>query len=194
MNRRHLLTALTLSAATPALAAKPSAAQKLVLAAESQIGITVRYDPAYEKLAYPMGDVAMERGVCTDVVIRAYRKGLGLDLQKLVHDDMRKNFAKYPAIWGLDGPDPNIDHRRVPNLQCFFKRHNAALMDTEYAPGDLVTLVLPGNLPHIAIVSGQQNTEGSRYLVIHNIGGGTQREDVLERYPTTGHHRFFPVS
>jgi uncharacterized protein len=192
MKRRDLLSLVALSAASPAWAARSTPAQKLIAAAESQIGVTVKYDPAYEKLNYPNGDVAIERGVCTDVVIRAYRQGLRVDLQRLVHEDMRENFSSYPKSWGLKSPDRNIDHRRVPNLQRYFKRQNAELKNQDHAPGDVVTMMLPGNLPHIAIVSATRNAEGNHYLAIHNIGGGTRREDVLATYPLTGHYRFFP--
>jgi uncharacterized protein YijF (DUF1287 family) len=169
-------------------------AQKLIAAAEQQIGVTQRYDPAYTQLKYPNGDVPRERGVCTDVVIRAYRDGLGIDLQKVVHEDMRKAFSAYPKKWGLKKPDPNIDHRRVPNLQAYFKRRGAALGVSEnasdYLPGDVVTQMLPGNLPHIVIVSHRANADGTRPLVIHNIGAGARSEDSLFSYEITGHYRF----
>lgn len=153
------------------------------------------YDPSYVSLDYPGGDVPRERGVCTDVVVRALRDGLGKDLQKLVHEDMRANFSKYPEIWGLKRPDKNIDHRRVPNLMAYFKRHHttiptAAKPDPEkFLPGDLVTCTVPPNLPHIMIVSGKKNARG-RPLVIHNIGGGTREEDRLGDFPLTGHFRW----
>ena len=192
LTRRMFVFAAACLAATPVRA--EGWQEKLVAAAESQIGRTIRYDPAYVKIGYPGGDVPIELGVCTDVIIRAYRDGLGLDLQKLVHEDMARNFAAYPGIWGLTKPDRNIDHRRVPNLQAFFRRKGAALPVPDsagnFAPGDLVTMMLPGNLPHIAIVSAQMNEAGTRPLVIHNIGGGTRREDVLSSYRITGRYRF----
>jgi uncharacterized protein len=195
MKRRHLLLAALLLP-HPAWANKVYPAQKLVEAATSQIGVTTLYDPAYVKLAYPNGDVPIDRGVCTDVVIRAYRQGLGIDLQQLVHNDMAKNFASYPKTWGLSKTDRNIDHRRVPNLQRFFKRQNAELSTSDdyssYQPGDLVTMTLPGNLPHIGIVSGTLNDKGSKPMLIHNIGGGTQLEDILGLYRITGQYRYFP--
>jgi uncharacterized protein YijF (DUF1287 family) len=171
-------------------------AAKLIAAAERQIGVTLFYDPVYTPIAYPGGDVPLARGVCTDVVIRAYRAGLGVDLQKLVHDDMLRHFSAYPARWGLTRPDANIDHRRVPNLQVFFRRAGASqpasTTAADFHPGDLVTVTLPGNLPHIMLVSQQMAGDGQRPLCIHNIGGGTQREDVLFTYPHSGHYRFKP--
>ncbi|MDR2219055.1 MAG: DUF1287 domain-containing protein [Methylobacillus sp.] len=167
----------------------------LVQAAREQIGVTLHYDSGYTRLAYPAGDVPPERGVCTDVVIRAYRKAYDCDLQSLVHEDMVKAFSAYPKIWGMKRPDANIDHRRVPNLQTFFKRRNANLPVTnhgaDYLPGDLVTLMLPGNLPHIMIVSDRKRSDGLP-LVIHNIGRGAREEDYLFGAPRTGHYRFLP--
>lgn len=167
---------------------------KLVAAARKQIGVTVAYDPAYTKLSYPGGDVAPERGVCTDVVIRAMRVGLSKDLQQLVHEDMRANFAAYPKNWGLSRPDKNIDHRRVPNLRAWFKRKGMELPLTKskdgkgFLPGDVVTCTVPPHLPHIMIVSDKKNAEGVP-LVIHNIGSGAREEDVLFTYVLTGHYR-----
>jgi uncharacterized protein YijF (DUF1287 family) len=166
---------------------------RLVAAAEAQVGVTVTYDPAYVRLPYPGGDVPRDRGVCTDVVIRAYRDAFGIDLQRLVHEDMRANFARYPRAWGLSRPDPNIDHRRVPNLQVFFRRQGRALPadagPATFAEGDLVTQMLPGNLPHIAVVTGQAGASGAP-LVVHNIGGGARLEDRLLDFPVTGRYRF----
>ena len=123
-----------------------------------------------------------------DLVIRAYRDGLGFDLQKSVHEDMASNFGAYPKHWGLKRPDRNIDHRRVPNLQTFVVRRSARASGA-WKPGDLVTMMLPGNLPHIGVV----NVDGARPLLVHNIGRGTQREDVIGLYPITGHYRFNPA-
>lgn len=166
----------------------------LVDSARSQIGVTVVYDPAYARLDYPLGDVPEDRGVCTDVVIRAYR-ALGLDLQRAVHEDMRAHFGAYPALWGLTRPDRNIDHRRVPNLETWLRRQGTRLDASDdaddYRAGDLVTWRLPGNLPHIGIVSDRRNADG-RPWVIHNIGAGTQEEDVLFAWPITAHFRFTP--
>lgn len=172
-------------------------AQKLVAAAESQIGITLIYDPAYAGLAFPNGDIPRERGVCTDVVIRAYRDAFGYDLQKAVNADMKAQFSAYPKIWGLKRPDRNIDHRRVPNLQTFFKRKGAelpvSLRPGDYVPGDLVSQMLPGNLPHIAIVSHRLSPDGERPMVVHNIGAGTRLEDRLFDFEITGRYRFQPA-
>jgi uncharacterized protein len=160
-------------------------------AARKQIGVTTRYDPAYVRLPYPNGDVPQDRGVCTDVVIRALRTH-GLDLQRSVHEDMRANFAAYPKNWGLRAPDRNIDHRRVPNLQTWFSRQGWSLRPNRdaaaYRPGDLVTWMLPGNLPHIGIVSDRNSRAGTP-LIIHNVGRGTREEDILFDYPITGHYR-----
>lgn len=180
-----------------ALAASALADVRLPELARRQIGVTVEYDGSYERLAYPGGDVPMERGACTDVVIRALRL-LNYDLQKEVHEDMKRNFARYPRRWGLKRPDRNIDHRRVPNLQTFFKRKGWSLPVTDnaadYRPGDLVTCMVGGSLPHIMIVSDRCNEEGVP-LVIHNIGCGTEEEDALFAFPLDGHFRArLPVS
>lgn len=168
-------------------------AQKLSDAALSLTRDEVTYDPAYYSIKYPNGDVAANKGVCTDVVVRAYRK-LGIDLQKEVHEDMKKNFSKYPKKFGLKRPDTNIDHRRVPNLMVFFSRFgkskstetNAAL----YLPGDIVTWLLPGNLTHIGIVVNRKSDDGKRYLIVHNIGGGQIIEDCLFKFTITGHYQY----
>lgn len=166
---------------------------KIVDAARKQVGVTLSYDPAYAALRYPGGDVPRERGVCTDVVIRALRDGLGADLQVLVHDDMKRDFGAYPKQWGLARPDRNIDHRRVPNLRTYFKRRGLALAvardAARFQPGDLVTCTVPPNLPHVMVVSDKKSAAGVP-LVIHNIGSGAREEDVLFRYPLTGHFRW----
>lgn len=176
------------------LRAETGAADRLVAAARKQVGVTLTYDAAYSRLDYPGGDVPLERGVCTDVLVRAYRDGLGIDLQVLVHEDMRRAFSAYPALWGLKKTDRNIDHRRVPNLQAFFKRAGAALAVSEngadYLPGDIVSQMLPGNLPHIGIVADARSSDGARPLVVHNIGAGARLEDVLFAYKITGHYRY----
>lgn len=170
--------------------------QALVDAARSQVGVTLTYDPAYRRLAYPNGDVPIERGVCTDVVVRAYRK-LDLDLQSLVHQDMKKAWGTYThqARWQLKAPDPNIDHRRVPNLATFFARHGTALPASPeaktYLPGDIVTWRLPHDLTHIGIVSDKFSGDGIP-LIIHNIGAGAREENMLFAYPITGHYRWHP--
>jgi len=165
----------------------------LIAAAIEQTRHPVAYDGAYRRIAYPGGDVPPEIGVCTDVVIRAYR-AVGIDLQQRVHEDMRAAFDTYPKTWGLPRPDPNIDHRRVPNLQAFLKRRGAALAVARdpggYAPGDLVTWMLPGNLPHIGIVADRRTGDGARPLIAHNIGRGPEVEDMLLAFPITGHYRY----
>ena len=165
----------------------------IVKAARSQIGVTVRYVADYVSMDYPGGDVPKETGVCTDVVIRALR-GTGQDLQKLVHEDMRANFSRYPTIWGLSRTDKSIDHRRVPNLKTYFRRKGKSIevsqKGADYLPGDLATCTVAGKLPHIMAVSDKKNARGTP-LVIHNIGSGAREEDSLFDYPITGHYRFF---
>jgi uncharacterized protein YijF (DUF1287 family) len=167
-------------------------ATDFVEAARSQVGKTVIYDPGYHVLDYPNGDLPIDRGVCTDVIIRAMRSTFNLDLQKLVHEDMKMNFSKYPQEWGLEYPDKNIDHRRVPNLQTFFKRRGWSLdisnNAVDYIPGDIVTCIIPPHLPHIMIVSDKKNGDGIPF-VIHNIGAGAQEEDRLFEFEHTGHYR-----
>lgn len=159
--------------------------------------LDIRYDGSYHSLAYPNGDVPSDIGVCTDVIIRSYR-ALGIDLQVLVHEDMLQNFAAYPSqrIWGLSRTDKNIDHRRVPNLQVFFTRHGKSLAITQqpkdYKTGELITWMLPGNLPHIGIVSDKVSTKSGRPLIVHNIGAGPSLDDMLFDYPITGHYRYVP--
>lgn len=155
----------------------------------------VQYDPSYIIIPYPNGDVPANKGVCTDVVIRAYRK-LGIDLQQNVHIDMKANFAKYPQKWGLKQADKNIDHRRVPNLMTFFSRHGTVLKNTnqirDYQPGDIVCWNLGGGTTHIGIVSTKKNPTAKRYMIIHNIGGGQVLEDCLFKYQIIGHYRYQP--
>jgi len=175
------------------LSAQNDFSQKLSDAALSLTRTKVTYDPAYVVLTYPNGDVAANKGVCTDVIIRAYRK-LGIDLQKEVHEDMKRNFSKYPKKWGLKKPDTNIDHRRVPNLQVFFEKFGK-VKSTErkpelYIPGDIVTWMLPGNLPHIGIVVNRKSADGKRYLIVHNIGAGQVVEDCLFKFTVTGHYQY----
>lgn len=169
-------------------------AHPLIDAARDQIGVTVIYDPSYVGLSFPGGDFDRSRGVCTDVVIRALRDAYGFDLQAEVNRDMKSAFTSYPNIWNLKTTDRNIDHRRVPNLQVFFERRGdkIAVSDDpeDYLPGDLVTWMLPGNLPHIGIISDR--TRRGVPLVIHNIGAGTREENMLFDYDITGHYRFTP--
>jgi len=167
--------------------------QKLAIAAIALTKDRVTYDPVYRKIGYPNGDVPTDKGVCTDVIIRAYRK-LGIDLQKEVHLDMQKNFSKYPSKWGLKKPDTNIDHRRVPNLQVFFSRFGKVKPVTsdpsDYSPGDIVTWMLPGSLPHIGVVVHRKSKDGKRPLIVHNVGRGQVLEDFLFKYPITGHYTY----
>ena len=172
--------------------------KRFVAAAIERTNHFVRYDSAYLRIPYPGGDVPADRGVCTDVVIRAYRTAFGLDLQKRVHEDMVADFSAYPRDWGMKAPDPNIDHRRVPNLAAYFRRKGAALPVSQavgdYIAGDLVTQMLPGNLAHIVIVSsGFSPTAPGRPQVIQNIGQGAREDDTLFDFPRTGHYRFAPV-
>jgi uncharacterized protein YijF (DUF1287 family) len=204
LTRRCLLGSLTAGAAYLAFpASRPASAgtipaeawaERLIEAGQNQVGVTLVYDPSYTRLDYPGGDVPRGMGVCTDVIVRAYRDGLGLDLQKLVHEDMKSAFSAYPQRWGLKAPDTNIDHRRVPNLQTFLKRQKADLkvsaVGMDYRPGDIVTQMLPGGKPHIGLVSNRLNPEGTRPLFIHNIGWGARVEDVLFGFEVTGHYRY----
>lgn len=165
--------------------------EALVTAARSQVGVTLGYDPTYRRLSYPNGDVPLASGVCTDVLIRALRQQ-GLDLQQAVHQDMRAHFQLYPQHWGLTRPDSNIDHRRVPNLMTWFKRQGWALPPSReaarYRAGDIVTWDLGDGLSHIGIISDRRAASGAP-LVLHNIGRGTQEEDILLRFSITGHYR-----
>ncbi len=166
---------------------------ELVQAAFERTTHRVFYNGSYLKIAYPGGDVPDNIGVCTDVVIRSYRK-IGIDLQKEVHEDMRAHFSAYPKNWGLKRPDTNIDHRRVPNLQVFFRRHGKELAVTknaqDYKAGELVTWMLPRNLPHIGIVTDKRSADGKRPLIVHNIGRGPKLEDMLFGYSITGHYSY----
>jgi uncharacterized protein YijF (DUF1287 family) len=176
---------------------REEAADKLIAAAVERTRHRVTYDGSYHRLAYPMGDVPANIGVCTDVVIRAYRAGLGIDLQQRVHEDMKQAFTKYPKIWGLSRPDPNIDQRRVPNLETFLKRHGETLPVTDnpedYRPGDLVTWRLTGTgLPHIGIVTDRRAPITGSRIIAHNIGRGPELSDMLFDYPISGHFRYLP--
>jgi len=189
---RHVsLLAAALSAASGVAAANNL---DLVVAARRQVGVTVTYDGSYRQLAYPGGDVPIERGVCTDVIVRALRSARALDLQKLVHEDMAAHFRAYPAQrrWGARGPDANIDHRRVPNLMAYFTRRGYAQSATsnasDYLPGDLVAWDLGAGILHIGMVSDRKAVNGTP-LVVHNIGAGAREEDILFRYAIIGHYR-----
>ena len=169
--------------------------KKIIEYGIEQTKLTNSYAPAYTSMPYPNGDVSIEKGVCTDVVIRALRKG-SVDLQKEVHEDMNANFSAYPKIWGLKAPDTNIDHRRVPNLRKFFERKGKSLAVTNnsnnYKPGDLVTWDLNGaGLVHIGLVTNFWSEETQRYVIVHNIGSGARLEDRLFDWKVTGHYRYF---
>ncbi|WGI20799.1 DUF1287 domain-containing protein [Amylibacter sp. IMCC11727] len=186
-------TAISLVLLTPHISQADTAfAQQTANAAASQIGVTTGYDPAYVSLDYPLGDLPRRTGVCTDVVIRALRDAHGIDLQERVHRDMKANFASYPKNWGLKRPDPNIDHRRVPNLRRYFERQGASLPissdPSRFQTGDIVSWNLPGNLTHIGVVSANKSTDGTP-LIIHNIGSGTREQDILFLFEITGHYR-----
>lgn len=194
-----LLICPTLNASESHFEPFPITYEHLIEAALVQTQKHVSYDPTYFKIPYPNGDVPSDKGVCTDVIIRAYRS-IGIDLQKLVHEDMKKYFSLYPPLWGLKKTDTNIDHRRVPNLQVFFKRHGKPLAITnaskDYQPGHIVTWDIGGqykSIPHIGLVVNRKSADGLRYLVVHNIGAGPQCEDVLFEYPITGHYFYLPT-
>ena len=192
--KKHITLILAITIAFP-LMVFAATTDELVRAAIERTNHFITYDGTYHSIKYPGGDVPSNIGVCTDVVIRSYRK-IGIDLQVLVYQDMKNNFSKYPSkkIWGLNRPDPNIDHRRVPNLQVFFKRNGKSLRVTneiqDYAPGDIVTWMLPGNLPHIGIVTDRYNQYSGTPKIVHNIGRGPELEDALFMYPITGHYRY----
>ena len=166
---------------------------KFSTAALSLTKYKVDYDPKYFAIKYPGGDLPADKGVCTDVIIRAYRK-LGIDLQKEVHTDMKENFYKYPKIWGLKTTDTNIDHRRVPNLMKFFERKGKVLQITtnsaDYKCGDIVCWNLHGGITHIGLVINKKSADGERNLVVHNIGGGQVAEDCLFKFKIIGHYRY----
>lgn len=196
-----VIVSLVLSACASAPAVESSVADampspqalQLVQAAESQIGKTLVYDGSYVQLDYPGGDLPLERGVCTDVVIRACRE-LGVDLQVEVHEDMSAHFGEYPQSWGLTEPNSSIDHRRVPSLQTYFERTGKAIEVSDspgdYWPGDIVTWDIDG-LAHMGIVSATLAPGGQRYCIVHNFGAGVRVEDMLFLFPNTGHYRAF---
>ena len=168
--------------------------RRVVEDALDQTVYTTQYDPSYVKLDYPGGDVAPEKGVCADVIVRAFRKG-GIDLQKAVHEDMGRSFSAYPQKWGLTKPDPNIDHRRVLNLMTYFERQGKALAVSsnakDYLPGDVVAWDLSNNHPHIGIVTNVLSDETRHYYVVHNVGAGARAEDVMFAWRIIGHYRYF---
>ena len=194
LDRREVLAAALVALAGPALAErpKPRTAGALIAAARGQVGVTLGYDPAYVRLSFPGGDVDLATGVCTDVVVRAYRDAFGLDLQALVNADMRAAFRAYPGRWGLSRPDPNIDHRRVPNLEVFFTRQKAKLVVpsalSDWRAGDIFTSLIGNRRPHIGIVSDR--SENGEPLIIHNIGFGAREETALGAQTITGRYRW----
>jgi uncharacterized protein YijF (DUF1287 family) len=182
-------------------AAAQSSGKRLADAARAQLGVTTSYDPNWTKLNYPGGDVPRATGVCADVVIRAARDGLGLDLQKLVHEDMVKDFDAYPARreWGSRAPDTNIDHRRVLNLEAYWTRAGARLW-AAHAPtagdgfpapveiGDILTWLLDARLPHVGIAV----TPGRNAQIVHNIGRGVEQSplEAFSFHRAVGHYRW----
>ncbi|MCU7848191.1 MAG: DUF1287 domain-containing protein [Candidatus Thiodiazotropha sp. (ex Lucinoma kastoroae)] len=192
---KFTLSLILLATTTTSLSA--TFEEDLVAAALERTRHTIRYDGSYMSIAYPGGDVPDHMGVCTDVIIRTYR-ALGTDLQQLIHEDMVANFKAYPSkrLWGLSNPDSNIDHRRVPNLQVFFERNAIKLPVSrhgdDYKPGDIVTWMLPGNLPHIGIVTDKLSTHTGLPLIVHNIGSGPVIEDMLFHYRITAHYHYLP--
>lgn len=198
IDRRQILAlALSLPLLPACSQAQPlraaTRAAQLIAAARRQIGVTTSYDPAYTRLTFPGGDVPRAKGVCTDVIVRAYRDALSADLQALVNADMRAAFSAYPKRWGLRRPDASIDHRRVPNLETFFSRKGARLPIParlhDWKPGDLVSALVGGTLPHIGIVSDRAAPAGHP-LLIHNIGAGTREEDALGDHRIIGRFRW----
>jgi hypothetical protein len=203
--RRFLVTSLVLmlvaiGCARPAPATRKAdlalsaAVRTVVDSAREQTQVTTSYDPSYVRLAYPGGDVPSQTGACTEVVIRAFRTA-GVDLQREVHEDMARNFSAYPGRWGLAKPDPNIDHRRVPNLIVYFQRAGKAVAVTteakDYVPGDVVAWDLGDGVRHIGVVSDEMDGATGRYWVVHNIGAGARLEDVLLAWTVIGHYRYF---
>jgi uncharacterized protein YijF (DUF1287 family) len=199
ISRRVLIAAAAAFLPAPVRAETPG--ERLARAARSQLGVTTGYDPAYRRLAYPGGDPPRSTGVCADVVVRAGRDGLGLDLQRLIHEDMVRAFASYPSrrVWGLARPDPNIDHRRVLNLEAYWRRRGSEVwrpirrtagadFPEPLALGDCLTWLVAGGRPHIGVVVAARPT----VLVVHNIGWGAQEIPLASFSPfqATGHYRW----
>ena len=189
-----LMMLLCLGAAEARAAQPPRQTAQVVAGAIEQTSYTRLYDPAYFQLAYPGGDPPPDRGVCSDVVVRAFRRA-GVDLQKEIHEDMARNFSAYPKQWHLRAPDPNIDHRRVPNLMTYFTRMGKSLSISkkpeDYAPGDVVAWDLGNGLLHIGVVSDTRAADSRNYETVHNIGAGARLEDVLFSWTIIGHYRYF---
>jgi hypothetical protein len=190
---RNMFFKLALLLLCNTISAQDDFALRLCNAAIDLTKQNVVYDPKYYSISYPAGDVPSDKGVCTDVIIRAYRK-LGIDLQKEVHEDMVANFDKYPKNWGLKSTDTNIDHRRVPNLMTFFtRRGNTKSISSnpeDYLPGDIVTWDLDRGIPHIGIVINKKSGDNKRFLIVHNIGNGQEISDCLFKYKITGHFTY----
>jgi len=192
LTRRTCLNGLFTFPFLPSIAARgETKAAKLIVNARTQIGVTTEYDGAYVALDYPGGDVPRDRGVCIDVVIRAYREAFEFDFQQHVHEDMASNFELYPDRWGLTRTDRNIDHRRVPNVETWLRRHGHELPATDWLPGDLITCRVSGSLPHIGILSSQKDRRG-RWRAIHNIGLGTREDSRIWAYGDQRRFRFLP--
>jgi uncharacterized protein YijF (DUF1287 family) len=193
LNLRSYITIAVLVVANQHASAQDNFYPSLSHAAIGLTNEKVIYDPSYFAISYPNGDVPAGKGVCTDVVIRAYRK-VGIDLQQRVHEDMKANFARYPKNWGLSKTDRNIDHRRVPNLMTFFSRHGKKLEPTDesssYLPGDIVTWDLGNGVTHIGIVVDRKSPDNERNLIVHNIGNGQEISDCLFQFRITGHFRY----
>ena len=192
MHFKKLILSLFLLASL-SVAGQTDYGNKVATAAEELTKDKVVYNGTYFKIPYPNGDVPKPYGVCTDVVIRTYRK-LDIDLQKEVHEDMKAHFSEYPNNWGLKKTDTNIDHRRVPNLRCFFSRKGVSLIVSQnaadYLPGDIVSWQLDNGLTHIGMVSKTKTQNKKRYLMVHNIGAGQVFEDCLFSFKITGHYRY----
>ncbi len=193
MNNLIFITLLLISL-TSTLSGQNEFGHELSEKAISLTKQSVIYDPSYFSISYPNGDIPKNKGVCTDVVIRAYRL-MGIDLQKEVHEDMKANFSKYPNNWGLKKPDTNIDHRRVPNLMTFFSRYGKKLPISDnpevYQPGDIVCWNLGGGITHIGIVINKKSNDNQRFLIVHNIGAGQVIEDCLFNFKVIGHYSYF---
>lgn len=188
MKKALFQTILTLGLVFYSLSSFAFQPRQLVDDARSQIGQTLYYDPAYTALKYPLGDVPILKGVCTDVIVRALRHQ-GIDLQQRIHEDMRNNFKQYPQKWSLKSTDKNIDHRRVPNIMTYFKRQGYTVQENQYLAGDIVTWDLGNGLVHIGIISNKVTLLSKTALVIHNIGYGTRENDILHEYKIIGHYR-----
>lgn len=192
LTRRDTVSCLlALPLATTGVSTETTKTGKLIEAARERVGVTRLYDPAYVSMAYPSGDVPQDRGVCIDVIIRAYRAAFDFDFQQHVHEDMAANFGDYPKIWGLTRTDRNIDHRRVPNVEVWLQRHSHELPARDWMPGDLMTCRVGGTLPHIGILSDRRGRDGN-WQAIHNIGLGTLEDSRIWAYGHKRRFRFLP--